>query len=72
MLSTPPSKKNELAGAVRALDAIGSRLLGIVITMLPTKGPDSYGYGTYAYGVSHDFEPAFDDPSRERSNRRGA
>ncbi|MFC9558818.1 polysaccharide biosynthesis tyrosine autokinase [Agromyces sp. NPDC056965] len=54
------TKKQELAGAVRALDAIGSRLLGIVVTMLPTKGPDSYGYGTYTYGMTHDVTGEFD------------
>ena len=46
------TKKQELAGAVRALESIGSRLLGIVVTMLPTKGPDSYGYGNYTFGVT--------------------
>ncbi|WP_157155331.1 polysaccharide biosynthesis tyrosine autokinase [Diaminobutyricimonas sp. LJ205] len=50
------TKKNEIAGAVRSLEHIGSRLLGVVITMLPTKGPDSYGYGTYGYGDTHSFE----------------
>lgn len=47
------TKKNELAAAVRSLDHIGSRLVGIVVTMLPTKGPDSYGYGLYGYGVDN-------------------
>ena len=48
------TKKPQLEGAVKALDAIGSRLLGIVVTMLPTKGPDSYGYGSYTYSATHD------------------
>lgn len=48
------TKKPQLEGAVKALDAIGSRLLGVVVTMLPTKGPDSYGYGSYAYSATHD------------------
>ncbi|MGW4928034.1 polysaccharide biosynthesis tyrosine autokinase [Agromyces sp. NPDC004153] len=64
------TKKQELAGAVRALEAIGSRLLGIVVTMLPTKGPDSYGYGTYTYGVAHDIDVVFDGgDTRARSHR---
>ncbi len=54
------TKKQELAGAVRALEAIGSRLLGVIVTMLPTKGPDSYGYGNYTYGMTHDFDEVFD------------
>ena len=41
------TNKNELQSALRTLDHIGSRVLGIVMTMLPTKGPDAYGYGNY-------------------------
>ena len=44
------TKRQELAGAVRALGAAGVGLLGMIVTKLPTKGPDSYGYGSYAYG----------------------
>lgn len=73
------TKKHELAGAVRALEAIGSRLLGVVVTMLPTTGPDSYSYGTYTYGVTHDLDEIFDtdeifdaDGERERLRGRGA
>lgn len=67
------TKKQELAGAVRALEAIGSRLLGIVVTMLPTKGPDSYGYGNYTYGVTHDLEEVFEtEATRERARSRRA
>ena len=55
---------------MRALEAIGSRLLGVVVTMLPTKGPDSYGYGTYTYGVAHDLDVVFDGgDTRARSHR---
>jgi capsular exopolysaccharide synthesis family protein len=60
------TKKNELAAAVRALEHIGSRLVGIVVTMLPTRGPDSYSYGVYGYGVQHDVvdEETIDRPVR--------
>jgi succinoglycan biosynthesis transport protein ExoP len=50
------TKRNELSAAVRALERVGSRLVGVVITMLPTKGPDSYGYGQYSYGTIHEDE----------------
>jgi capsular exopolysaccharide synthesis family protein len=43
------TRKAEFTAAVRSLDNIGSRVLGVILTMLPTKGPDSYGYGG-AYG----------------------
>lgn len=47
------TKKQELTGAVRTLTTAGVPLLGTVVTMLPTKGPDSYGYGAYTYGSTH-------------------
>jgi len=48
--------RNELESALRSLEHIGSRVLGIVMTMLPTKGPDAYGYGNYGayYGMDQD------------------
>ncbi len=49
------AKKQEVTGAIRSLDTAGGNLLGVVMTMLPTKGPDSYGYGygAYTYGTTH-------------------
>lgn len=64
------TRKNELAGAVRALDHVGSRLVGMVVTMLPTRGPDSYGYGQYGYGVERDFTD--DTAQAPRASRRAA
>ena len=51
-------KRGELQAALRSLDNIGSKVLGIVMTMLPTKGPDSYGYGSYGayYGGTEELE----------------
>ncbi|WP_210480591.1 polysaccharide biosynthesis tyrosine autokinase [Naasia sp. SYSU D00948] len=48
------TRKNELSAALRSLEHLGSRVLGVVMTMLPTKGPDAYGYGNYGqyYGSS--------------------
>lgn len=47
------TKKQELAGAVRTLATAGVGLLGMIVAKLPTKGPDSYGYGAYTYGSTH-------------------
>lgn len=52
------TKKQELEGAFRTLDTAGGALLGVVVTMLPTRGPDSYGYGAYTYGSTHAVEQA--------------
>jgi succinoglycan biosynthesis transport protein ExoP len=42
--------KGEFAGAIAALDNVGSTVAGVILTMLPTRGPDAYGYGRYGYG----------------------
>ena len=47
------TKRPELASALEALSTIGARVLGIVLTMIPEKGPDSYGYAAYSYGDTH-------------------
>lgn len=45
--------KNQLRGAVSALQNVGAEVSGIVLTMLPTKGPDAYGYGRYGYSSNY-------------------
>lgn len=40
---------NQLEGALDALETVGSKVAGMVLTMIPTHGPDAYGYG-YGYG----------------------
>jgi capsular exopolysaccharide synthesis family protein len=45
------TRKAEFAGAIATLEAVGHPAVGIIMTMLPTKGPDAYGYGRYGYGV---------------------
>lgn len=51
------TRKQALTSAVDSLDSAGGKVLGVVITMLPTKGPDSYAYGAYgAYGTYGSYE----------------
>lgn len=47
------TRKPQLAGAVKAIASADAKLLGVVITKLPTKGPDATAYGQYTYGVTH-------------------
>jgi succinoglycan biosynthesis transport protein ExoP len=42
--------KGVFAGAISALENVGANVAGIILTMLPSKGPDAYGYGRYGYG----------------------
>lgn len=41
--------KNQVRGVLTSLRNAGADASGIVITMLPSKGPDAYGYGRYGY-----------------------
>jgi len=70
VVASGATRKPQLAGAVRTLEASGSNLLGIIVTMLPTKGPDSYGYGAYgAYGA-YGYHDEVEAPSRDDGNER--
>lgn len=56
------TRKPQLAAAVEKLNTIGSKMYGVVVTMLPPKGPDSYGYGSYSYSA------AFEDSARSQDS----
>lgn len=61
----------ELKGAFAALENVGARVSGVILTMLPTKGPDAYSYGQYGYGYGYAPEQAA-VPSREsRKQKKG-
>jgi capsular exopolysaccharide synthesis family protein len=47
--------KQHLRGAIAALENVDAPVSGIVMTMLPTKGPDAYGYGRYGYGYGYGY-----------------
>ncbi|MBT2484990.1 MULTISPECIES: polysaccharide biosynthesis tyrosine autokinase [unclassified Microbacterium] len=64
------TKKQELAGALRTLETAGVNLLGVVVTMLPTKGPDSYGYGAYTYGSTHDIGDAESSTKKKKKAKK--
>lgn len=63
------TKKAEISGSSSVLESIGSRLVGVIVTMLPSKGPDSYGYGVYGYG---DISSVEADTTRRTKTRRAA
>nr|WP_218624356.1 MULTISPECIES: polysaccharide biosynthesis tyrosine autokinase [unclassified Nesterenkonia] len=46
--------RQQLRGAVTSLENVGARLFGVIPTMLPTKGPDAYGYGRYGYAYTYE------------------
>lgn len=67
------TKKAALHAAVRTLDTAGAELLGVIVTKLPTKGPDSYGYGEYGYGSHNPIDDSALESRREgeKAARRG-
>ena len=67
------TQKNQLKGAIAALDNVGAPVSGMVLTMLPTKGPDAYGYGHYGYGYgSGDTTVPTEVPSAVPARTRGS
>lgn len=47
VIASGKAKKQDVQGALRSLGTAGGRLVGTIATMIPTRGPDSYGYGSY-------------------------
>jgi len=58
------TQKNQLRGALAALENVGAHVSGIAMTMLPTRGPDAYGYGRYGYNYGYGPEEV-DEPHDE-------
>jgi succinoglycan biosynthesis transport protein ExoP len=68
------TRKGELAGAISALENVNATVSGVIMTMLPTRGPDAYGYGRYGYGYGygygHDGTPADQSKLEQKRVRR--
>lgn len=47
VVASGKARKHDLQGAIRTLTTAGGQMVGAIATMIPTRGPDSYGYGTY-------------------------
>ena len=43
------TRKAELEDAFETLENVDGHVLGVVATMVPTKGPNAYNYGAYSY-----------------------
>lgn len=59
--------KHQLEGAVEALSTVGARVAGFVMSMVPTRGPDSY-YNGYGYGYGYGY--AVEQPKAARGRKR--
>ena len=63
--------RHQLTGALDALTTVDARVAGVVMTMVPTRGPDAYynGYGYGGYGYVEEVEKR-PKPRRERGQSR--
>ncbi|WP_457102049.1 polysaccharide biosynthesis tyrosine autokinase [Microbacterium sp. P5_E9] len=68
VVSAGRTNRRELSGAVDALQAVDAKVAGLVLTMVPTRGPDAYSYGGYGYGYGYTQAPE----KKSRSSRRAA
>jgi capsular exopolysaccharide synthesis family protein len=72
VVSAGRATKHQLAGSTEALNAVGAKLAGFVMSMVPTRGPDSYysayGYGYGGYGNGY----RLDTPAKKKWPRRPA
>lgn len=50
VVASGKTHKNQLKSALALIEQVGSTVGGVVMTMVPTKGPDAYAYGRYGYG----------------------
>jgi len=62
---------NQLSGALEALETVGAAVGGVVLTMVPTRGPDAYGYGYgYGYGGYGGYgTPALDPKAQKKAEK---
>ncbi|WP_350002675.1 polysaccharide biosynthesis tyrosine autokinase [Pseudarthrobacter sp. WHRI 8279] len=66
-------KSPELEKSLRALEMVDADLLGVVLNLLPSKGPDAYAYGYATYQTTPG-QPQQDltRPARRLSNARNS
>lgn len=68
------TSRHELRAAIASLETVGARVAGVVMTMMPTRGPDAYygqygGYGGYGgYRLDHGKGPRTTRPARRSTD----
>ena len=49
LIRSNSTRREQVARATATVNAVGATILGTILNMVPTKGPDAYAYG-YGYG----------------------
>lgn len=68
------TNRHQLSGAVDALEKVGVKIAGVILTMVPTRGPDAYySYGAgYGYGYGYTAEETKKERKKSRARRATA
>lgn len=61
--------KHQLTGAAEALVTVGAKLAGFVMSMVPTRGPDSY-YAAYGYGYGYGYGTAYREAAPAKGRKK--
>jgi Mrp family chromosome partitioning ATPase len=62
------TRREQLERTAQALHTVDARILGTVMNMAPTKGPDAYAYG---YGYSYAYKSRTDRPRINQVTTQG-
>ncbi len=63
-VSAGRTTRHQLSGAIEALTTVGAKVAGVVMSMVPTRGPDAYYTYGYGYGYNYGYaEPATKKPA---------
>ncbi|MFJ4039194.1 polysaccharide biosynthesis tyrosine autokinase [Microbacterium sp. NPDC090007] len=68
VVSVARTTRHQLTGATEALNTVGAKLAGFVMSMVPTRGPDSY-YAAYGYGYGYGYGYKLSPAEQAKSNR---
>lgn len=69
VVSVARTTRHQLTGATEALNTVGAKLAGFVMSMVPTRGPDSY-YAAYGYGYGYGYGYKLSPAEQAQSNRK--
>lgn len=70
IVSAGRTNRHQLSGAVDALQTVGAKVAGMVLSMVPTRGPDSYAYA-YGYGYGYGYGQGY-RYAQKTENERGS
>ncbi|WP_396668815.1 polysaccharide biosynthesis tyrosine autokinase [Microbacterium sp. R86528] len=68
VVSAGSTTTHQLSGAVDALDTVDAKIAGVVLSMVPTRGPDSY----YSYGYGYGYGYTDQKPEKKAKGKKGS